>query len=91
MAVRFDNVGVDGTGQFPWAEMDHVHAGDSYIIRVTAIPPYRDRVTDELNCHIDWWNVTQGTQGRWANVLLPAKQGGEGRRGPMLRYFNTNI
>jgi hypothetical protein len=91
MAVRTNNLGDDGTGQFPWAEMDHVHAGDSYVIRLTAIPPYRDQLTDELNCHIDWTNLTQGTNGRWSNVLLEAKVGPEGRRGPMLRYFNTHI
>ena len=90
MAVRNDNLGVDGTGVFPWAEMDHVHAGDTYVIRVTAVPPYRTPA-DELNCHIDWTNVTAGTSGRWANILLPAKVGPEGRRGPMLRYFNTHI
>lgn len=91
MAVRHDNKGEDGTGMYPWAELDRTHAGKSYVVRVTAIPPYRDPVTDELLCHIDFLNATDGISGRWENVTLEAKQGGEGRRGPMNRFFNTHI
>jgi hypothetical protein len=90
MAIRTNNLGEDGSGVFPWSEIDTTRGGDAYIVRITALPPYRNRLTDELLCHVDWQNVTQNTSGRYANVTLPAKQGNEGRRGPLLRHFVAN-
>lgn len=84
MTVRTGN---DGTGRYPYGELDLVRGGESFLVRVTALPPYRDPVTDELHCHIDFLNISKGTNGRFANILLPAKQGNEGRRGPMTRFF----
>jgi hypothetical protein len=88
MTVRTGN---DSTGRFPYGELDLVHAGDSFLVRVTALPPYRDPVTDELNCHIDFLNISKGTNGRFENILLAAKQGNEGRRGPMIRFFQRSL
>lgn len=92
MAKRFDNKGEDGSGVFPYAELDLTHGGDSYVVRITALPPYRNPATDELLCHIDWMNSTQGTQGRYENVTLPAKTPADNneRSHSMVRHFQTN-
>lgn len=92
MAVR---VGRNAEG-FSYGEIDHVHAGDTYIVRCTPKFPFRRKDAfgvwlDELLCDITWQNLTQATSGGWNDVWLEPKQGGEGRRGPLLRYFNTHI
>lgn len=91
MAVRHNNLGEDGSGEFPYAEIDHMHLGDSYVVRVTAIPPYRTALADALLCHVDWMNVTQGTSGRYAAVTLPPKTPADNnqRRHSMLRFFTA--
>lgn len=89
MAVRS---GMDTSGVFPFAELDLTFGGDSYVVRVTATPPYRTQTPGELLCHIDWMNVTQGTQGRYENITLPAMRGGDNnqRRFSMIRRFQND-
>lgn len=61
-------------------------AGDTLVFRITLLHPYRHYVEtngvwqkddDELLCHLDFLNVTQGISGRYANIWLPDKQGGD--------------
>lgn len=69
-----------------WAELDGVSiGGDSFVIRVTAIWPYKDysgRIgrpnRDELHCHLDYWNVTQQIAGRYPSVWLEARGASDG-------------
>ena len=64
-----------------YAEFDElVYQGDAYVVRVTALAPYKDQQSvdpDALLCHIDFMNVTQGTSGRYANVWIPGRDFGE--------------
>ena len=82
----------DATNREPFAELDLTHGGDSYVVRVTAIPPYRTATPGELVCHIDYMNVTQGTQGRYENVTLPpiGPADNRQRRFTMIRHFQAN-
>lgn len=60
----------------PYAEVDdYGQGGDVFLIRMTAIHPYKDYAngSDELLVHIDLWNQTTGVSGRWLNVLLPER------------------
>ena len=91
MATRIENLGEDGSGIFPYAEIDHTFQGKTYNVRLTALPPYRNPLTDELNCHVDFINVTDGVSGRFENQVVPAKVGPERRRDPFLRMFNQLI
>ncbi len=68
---------VEATGEFSFQ-------GDSYVVRCTALWPYKDYRgnigrghADELHCHIDFMNVTQGTSGRFPNVWIPQRQAGD--------------
>jgi hypothetical protein len=64
----------------PYAEFDElVYQGDAYVFRVTALHPYKDYANggDDLSCHIDFMNVTQGTSGRYANVIIAGRDFGE--------------
>ena len=59
-----------------YAEFDELQwRGDSYVVRVTALYPYKDYANngDDLLCHIDFMNVTQGISGRYANAVIPAR------------------
>ena len=90
MAMRTNNLGDDGTGEFPYFEIDFNNAGKVYNVRCTALPPYRNP-DDTLNAHIDYDNITDGVSGRYANVVITAKLPGDNgrRRGPLLRDFVT--
>lgn len=60
----------------PWAQLDQInYQGNEYIIRVTALYPYKDYEagSDALRCHIDFHNVTQGITGRWEDTEIPAR------------------
>jgi hypothetical protein len=76
MAVIYGTT-VENGRETTYAEFDElVYLGDSYVIRVTAIHPYKNlpgEDPDALLCHIDFMNVTQGTSGRYANVIIPAR------------------
>jgi len=60
-----------------YAEFEElVYRGDSYLLRVTALRPYKDPQSqdpDALRCHIDFLNVTQGVSGRYADVWIPGR------------------
>lgn len=84
-----------------YAEFDElVYLGDSYVVRVTALHPYKDSGSadpDALLCHIDFMNVTQGISGRYENVWIPGRdfseQGGQGhlRRWSAIRAVKTLV
>lgn len=63
-------------------------AGDTMIFRITLLNPYRHydfdvwppvrlEPRDELLVHLDFWNVTDGTSGRYASIWLPEKEPGD--------------
>ena len=64
-----------------WAQdSDFTHAGDSYIVRITALYPYKTYKGpngDALRAHIDFINVTQGTSGRFADVQIDPRNPNE--------------
>lgn len=60
-----------------WAEAtDYTFAGDAYVVRVTMLHPYKDYANDgdALLAHIDVWNVTAGTSGRYQRVVIPDRR-----------------
>jgi hypothetical protein len=89
MAVAYGKTFEEETGRDEsYAEFDElVWNGDSYVFRITALFPYKDYANgkDELYCHIDFLNVTQGTSGRFPNVWLPAREQGDAN----LRRFSA--
>ena len=87
MAVRTNDLGVDGSGVFPYAEIDITHGGEDYIVRLTAVPPYRNKDTDELNAHVDYFRASTGESRRYEGVTIPAKGQGEKRRESTIRLF----
>ena len=59
-----------------WAEAtDYSFQGDSFIVRITALYPYKDYAndSDELLVHLDYLNVTQNISGRYERVLIPSR------------------
>lgn len=85
--------GIDSTGRYPWAQIDFRWRGDSYLIRLTAIPPYRELPSNLLNGHIDFWNVTEGIAGRYPNIKINAPNTGIGetRRHPTIRDLKALV
>lgn len=64
----------------PYAEFDELmYRGDSYVLRVTALRPYKDYANggDDLRCHIDFLNVTRGISGRFTDTIIPGRDFGE--------------
>ena len=52
MAVRRNNQGEDGTGMYPYAEIDFTHNSEDYVVRITAVPPYR--TATRVSCTATW-------------------------------------
>lgn len=50
-------------------------AGNDWLVRITAVPPYKDYANnkDELLVNIDFHIPATGEKGRWANVWLPER------------------
>ena len=91
MAVWQNNEGEDGSGRYPYAEIDFTHNSEDYIVRITAVPPYRTATPGQLHCHIDWKRVSDGRARRYENVLLEPMQAGDNgrRRHSLLRQFQA--
>jgi len=61
----------------PYAQTDEFSSGgDQFILRMTAIHPYKDyaRGSDVLNAHIDYHNLATDATGRWENVQIPERK-----------------
>ena len=59
-----------------YAEFDELKwRGKSYVLRVTMLYPYKDYANnkDDLRCHIDFMNVSDGTSGRFHDVIIPGR------------------
>lgn len=80
MAVTYGTT-VENGREESYVEFDELQwRGDSYVLRVTALFPYKDydgANPDALFCHIDFMNVTQGISGRWADTVIPGRDFGE--------------
>lgn len=91
MAITYGTMLLDGREE-SYAESDeYTFAGDSYVVRFTAMFPYRERdgnfnpLNDKLRVTIDFMNVTQGTSGRYYDVFLPERGPGDNN----LRRFSA--
>ncbi|KKN01583.1 hypothetical protein LCGC14_1126320 [marine sediment metagenome] len=79
MAVTYGTATENGKEE-SYAEFDKlVWRGDSYVIRITALYPYKDYANggDDLSAHIDFLNVTQGISGRFDNIIIPGRDQNE--------------
>ncbi len=81
-----------------YAEFDElVWQGDSYVVRITPLYPYKDYANnnDSLLCHIDFMNVTQGTSGRYASETIPGRDANEPqgnlRRWSAIRHLKDRV
>ena len=93
MAVWYGTAFENGRDE-SYAETDEFSfQGDSYVVRVTALYPYKDYVqnSDALYCHIDFHNVTTGAKGRYAFTTIPERNpqeaNGQQRRHSAFRHL----
>ena len=80
---------IDPEQTMPYAEIMDKRGGKEYVVRMTAIPPYRSE-NNELRAHIDYMDVAVGETRRYEAVMVPAPRLNEKRRHPMLRLFRSN-
>lgn len=59
--------------KYPYAQIEHTQGNKDFVIRFTAVPPYKNYQTDELYGHIDFLDVNTNEHGRYANVTLPPR------------------
>ncbi len=79
MTITYGTAMEDGRNESYVESDEFTFQGNSYLIRITALRPYKDYVnnSDALYCHIDFHNLDTDEKGRFSYTTIPDRNPAE--------------